>query len=209
MTNSSKIQSNVSNYYTKKINDFGKTPQGVDWNSAETQEIRFVQLSKLISKDSFSVLDFGCGYGSYYSFLKLNYLNFNYTGYDISESMRVAAKESLSGTNDTKIVDENGLVQFYDFVVASGIFNVKLDNAIGDWVEYTKETLMELNRLALTGFSFNMLTSYSDRHLMKDYLYYPDPMKYFDFCKQNFSRNVALLHDYDLYEFTLIVRKES
>ena len=30
---------------------------------------------------------------------------------------------------------------------------------------------------------------------------------FFDFCKRNFSRNVALLHDYGLYDFTIIVRK--
>ena len=29
----------------------------------------------------------------------------------------------------------------------------------------------------------------------------------FDVCKQPFSPRVALLHDYPLYEFTIIVRK--
>ncbi|MBM3138043.1 MAG: class I SAM-dependent methyltransferase, partial [Chloroflexi bacterium] len=29
----------------------------------------------------------------------------------------------------------------------------------------------------------------------------------FDYCKVNFSKNVALLHDYKLYDFTIIVRK--
>jgi hypothetical protein len=28
-------------------------------------------------------------------------------------------------------------------------------------------------------------------------------------CKRRFSRNVALLHDYDLYEFTVLVRKAA
>ena len=38
-------------------------------------------------------------------------------------------------------------------------------------------------------------------------LYYADPCALFDYCKRNFSRNVALLHDYKIYDFTLIVRK--
>jgi hypothetical protein len=42
---------------------------------------------------------------------------------------------------------------------------------------------------------------------MKDYLYYADPMKLFDHCKKKYSKKVAILHDYPLYEFTLLVRK--
>jgi hypothetical protein len=30
---------------------------------------------------------------------------------------------------------------------------------------------------------------------------------FFDHCKRNFSRQVALLHDYGLWEFTILVRK--
>jgi len=42
---------------------------------------------------------------------------------------------------------------------------------------------------------------------MRDYLYYGDPCFYFDLCKRSYSRQVALMHDYGLYEFTLLVRK--
>ena len=38
-------------------------------------------------------------------------------------------------------------------------------------------------------------------------LYYADPCALFDYCKRSFSRNVALLHDYEIYDFTLLVRK--
>ena len=47
---------------------------------------------------------------------------------------------------------------------------------------------------------------YTERMLAD--LYYADPCALFDHCKTKYSRNVALLHDYGLYEFTLIVRKE-
>ena len=58
------------------------------------------------------------------------------------------------------------------------------------------------------GFSFNCLTKYSDAEKMMDNLFYADPCDLFDYCKWNFSKQVALLHDYGLYEFTIIVRKE-
>ena len=42
---------------------------------------------------------------------------------------------------------------------------------------------------------------------IRDSLYYADPMYLFDYCKRHFAKDVALLHDYSLYDFTLIVRK--
>ncbi len=67
--------------------------------------------------------------------------------------------------------------------------------------------LHKMNRLSARGFSVNFLTKYSDADHMRPHLYYADPCYLFDYCKRNFSRNVALLHDYEVYDFTLIVRK--
>ena len=65
-----------------------------------------------------------------------------------------------------------------------------------------------MNELADRGFSFNFLTKYSDADHMRPDLYYADPGFIFDVCKRRFSRNVAILHDYDLYDFTVVVRKK-
>ena len=64
-----------------------------------------------------------------------------------------------------------------------------------------------MNKFSLKGFAFNVLTKYSDKEYMQNNLYYADPLFLFDYCKRNFSQNVALLHDYELYEFTLIIKK--
>jgi hypothetical protein len=55
-----------------------------------------------------------------------------------------------------------------------------------------------------------MLTSYSDsgRMARRPDLYFADPLFYFDYCKRNFSPDIALLHDYGLYDFTVLVRKQ-
>jgi len=93
-----------------------------------------------------------------------------------------------------------------DFTVASGIFNVRLDVPDDDWRAYVEATVETLASLSLRGFAFNMLTSYSDSDKMRSDLYYGDPGWFFDLCKRRYARNVALLHDYGLYEFTMIVR---
>ncbi len=62
------------------------------------------------------------------------------------------------------------------------------------------------DRLSTQGFSFNLLTNYSDREYMRDDLYYAEPCRLFDHCKRRYSRQVALLHDYGLYEFTILAQ---
>ena len=68
--------------------------------------------------------------------------------------------------------------------------------------------LDSFDRLSTKGFAFNLLTRYSDSELMRPDLYYADPLFLFDYCKNKYSRLVSIIHDYPLYEFTVLVRKE-
>jgi SAM-dependent methyltransferase len=203
----SELLNKVEKYYTEKLKKFGVSPKGVDWNSLESQFIRFQQLSNVIIENSrFSLLDYGCGYGALVEFLtQQGYKPSEYFGYDISEAMiKEASKNNSMGytTYSPHLPSKS-----FDYVIASRIFSVKMNLSEDDWAGYIIRTLHELNRLSDKGFSFNMLTSYSDMELMRENLFYANPSYYFDYCKSNFSKSVALLHDYPLYEFSIIVRK--
>jgi SAM-dependent methyltransferase len=204
----SQIIKQVSEYYSSKILDFGATPQGVDWNSEESQRIRFEQLVKIIPEgaSNFSVLDYGCGYGALYEYLRTKFTSFDYTGYDISEAMLAEAKKKYPGKNIRWISSADNIPP-HDFVMASGILNVKLNFTKPLWEKYIKAVLQQMNSWCRKGFAFNILTKYSDREHMKKHLYYADPAFLFDYCKKNFSKYVAVLHDYPLYEFTIHVKK--
>jgi len=203
------IKKGVIKYYSEKIVNHGATSKGVDWNSTESQYLRFEQLCKVITINSnFSICDFGCGYGEL-----LNYINrhlskeFNYIGFDISPEMIEKANQLYPATPSCKFSTQLP-TEKVNYVIASGIFNIRLNLANDDeWLKYLLSTLQQINSLSTDGFSFNALTSYSDKEFMQDYLYYADPSFLFDYCKKNFSKNVALLHDYNLYEFTILVRK--
>jgi hypothetical protein len=63
--NKKNIINQVNNYYTSKLEEHGNSHWGVDWNSVESQEWRFQQLTKLLPLESkLSVIDYGCGYGA-------------------------------------------------------------------------------------------------------------------------------------------------
>lgn len=201
----------IQKYYTKKILQYGILPKGVDWKDEYSQFVRFEQLLKIVDNQSnFTINDLGCGYGKLYEYMtNSKYKISNYFGYDLSEEMIVRALELYSKNSNAyfqKINHPNEMSEA-DITIASGIFNVKMHYKESEWIDYIKNTLNTMNLKSKDGFSFNILTKYSDKEFMKDYLYYADPCCFFDYCKCNFSKNVSLLHDYKLYEFTILVRK--
>lgn len=198
----------IAQYYTDKLRSYGNDPRGVDWNGSEGQMLRFVQLCKVLDRDtSFSLSDIGCGYGALLDFLNLHFSGFDYTGVDISQAMVDAATQRFAGNENIRFVQGTQAPQSTDFAIASGIFNVKLGQSEDAWRAYIRATLDSMHGCTTKGFAFNCLTSYSDAEKMRPDLHYADPCELFDLCKRQFSRNVALLHDYGLYEFTILVRK--
>lgn len=198
----------VREYYDKKLADHGPTPEGVDWNGSESQKLRFAELTKIIRGDEhFSFNDFGCGYGALYDHLLATQKSFEYHGFDLSENMISQARNMHRDQANCRFSAAIDQVKSADYTVASGIFNVKLSTDNKIWLDYILSVLEQLNNLSNKGFAFNCLTAYSDNERMKDYLYYADPLYLFDYCKKNFSRNITLLHDYDLYEFTILIKK--
>ncbi|CAK8724867.1 Trans-aconitate 2-methyltransferase [Candidatus Electrothrix laxa] len=200
----------VATYYSEKLAQHGETPRGVDWNGEESQTLRFEQLCKLIdTKKYFSINDLGCGYGALYSFLANKYAEFNYTGVDVSADMIRAAEQHCQNKFQARFILSSEPDKVADYSIASGIFNVRLDRSDDEWLSYLNATLDVLDRTSRLGFAFNCLTSYSDEDKKRDYLYYADPCLLFDLCKRRYSRQVALLHDYGLYEFTIYIRRIS
>lgn len=204
------IHSDVARYYAEKLQEHGDTPRGVDWNGEQGQVLRFAQLLRVVDiAAAFSINDLGCGYGAMFEHLQAAGGAFSYHGYDLAEDMILAARKRHAGASNADFHVAAAPTQEADYGVASGIFNVRLGHTDSGWMEYMRSTLDSMNQTSRRGFAFNCLTSYSDADRMRDYLYYADPCALFDLCKRRYSRNVSLLHDYDLYEFTILVRKAS
>jgi SAM-dependent methyltransferase len=199
----------VRDYYEAKLRQHGPTPGGVDWNGEASQNVRFETLSRVITHvagDSFSIDDYGCGYGAHFAWLRSQgFTQMDYLGIDVSPEM---VDEGKKLHPEASFVVGNTSPRVADYAVASGIFNVALQSGREDWQSYILATLDAMHRSSRRGFSFNCLTSYSDAEYMRPHLHYGDPCFYFDHCKRHYSRQVALLHDYGLYEFTIIVRKD-
>lgn len=207
------MKEKFESFYNDHLKKFGSTAQGVGWKNEDAQRIRFQQLVKIIGQheDSFSINDLGCGIGDFNTFLRENEYQFIYRGYDVMPEMIQEAKRRFDKLSNTffKIIGSAQEMEVAHYTVASGIFNIRFNCDDDSWLKYILETLTYINEKSTDGFVFNVLTKYSDHEFMKKELYYADPGFLFDYCKTNFSKNVALLHDYDQYDFTILVKQKN
>jgi SAM-dependent methyltransferase len=195
----------IARLYEDSLSKHGTAAMGVGWRDSSSHALRFSKLAAVIDdRDSAaSVNDLGCGYGAFYEFLtNSGFVVSLFRGYDISEEMLVRARklqpkgEFLLGSTLDRVAD-------YSF--ACGIFNVRLEADETAWLRHIERTLQNLHDFSARGFAFNLLTTYVDYR--ERHLFYGDPSYFFDLCKRRYSRKVALLHDYPLYEWTIVVRK--
>jgi SAM-dependent methyltransferase len=207
MSESDSIRSSVATYYASKLAAHGPTPQGVDWNGVASHELRHRQFLRLLDGiPDASLLDLGCGFGDFFRFLRAEGHRGRYIGYDIAPDM-IAEALRLHGQGADRqwrvgAEPEEGA----DFAIASGILNVKGDAQVEVWERYVLETIDILARVGRRGFAFNVLSLSSDPERRAANLYYADASKMLSYCLGRYGRSVALLQDYGLYEFTVIVR---
>lgn len=202
------ITDEVAGYYSKRLAEHGETPRGVDWNGVAGQTLRFAELARVIeSGEPYSVNDLGCGYGALFEYLRQRPEPVDYQGIDVSYEMVRSALARFEGADNASFIVSDRPSRTADYGLASGIFNVRQERGDEEWRLYMLEVISVLDKTSRKGFAFNCLTSYSDPDKRRGYLYYADPLWLFDVCKRQYSRQVALLHDYGLFEFTILVKK--
>jgi SAM-dependent methyltransferase len=202
----------VETLYSGNLAEHGRESKSVGWPDEASQLLRFEKLALVMEgappDRSVSVNDFGCGYAAMFSWLdsRPSPRIDRYIGYDISDEMLRAAREQANDPR-VELIDSREVTEQADYSLVSGTFNVRIDASDDEWGAYVRECLVTLCEKSRLGFAFNLLTSYVDWR--KDDLFYADPAEWFTFCKQELSRYVTLIHDYPLYEWTMLVRKET
>jgi hypothetical protein len=196
----------VSKYYSEKVQQFGATPAGVDWKDRTGQETRFEQLAKITRRARTGTLaELGCGWGAFAAWAREHGFELTYTGYDISPQMLETARGLFGNRPDISFRPGAEPTEEADYVIASGIFNVRFDVSDDAWMSYVDSTIDAMACKARIGFAFNCLTGFSDPERKEARLFYPYPGELFDRCLHRHGRHGALLQDYGLYEFTILI----
>lgn len=201
----------VGALYTGNLHEHGLSSRSVGWKDAESQRLRFDKLAEVILPEhraaGFTCNDWGCGYGAMCDYLdqREDFTLNRYYGYDISKEMIAAARGAECSR--AEFIEATLPTQIADYTFVSGTFNVRFQSSDADWADYIRQSLSDLWKKSRHGLAFNLLTTFVDWRA--DDLFYADPAEFFTFCRRKLSRFVTLLHDYPLYEWTILVRREN
>lgn len=196
----------VRDLYARSLAQHGVSPMAVGWRDEASQGLRFAKLMTVADgiEESLDINELGVGYGALHDYLAASGRPVaRFRGYDIVPGMIEAARARLPA--DAELILGDRIEKTGHVSVTSGIFNVPGLPDEERWEAYIASVLDNMHEHSTIGFSFNLLTSYVD--WKAEGLYYADPSHWFAFCKKRYGRFVALLHDYPLWEWTMVVRK--
>ena len=202
------IRTRVRAYYSEAIEQHGPTPLGVDWANAASQYLRFLQLLRICDFDSsFSLNDFGCGYGALLEYLALRHrgARIAYDGIDLSPAMIATASKRWAKRPDTTFRVASRCMKIADYSVASGVFNVRLGQSFEVWEAYIEHILRDLLHHSRMGFAVNFMLPH-DAAPTENELYRSPMPRWVTFCRKELGCSVRPLRGYGLREFTLLMR---
>lgn len=147
---------NNHTFYSGAYTKHGVSPQGVNWYSQETQEIRFQVIYNLLKDElsQSSIADAGCGFGDFYLFLHVQgFTPKHYIGIDVMEEFLEVAKKRLEHARGYSFTCKDVLKEPLpraDWYVCSGALNILSD--FNTWLFIEKMLLY-----AKKGVVFNIL----------------------------------------------------
>jgi len=176
-------------FYNRHLRDFGDSPQAVRW-TPEGQISRYETLLTVTGDLSGkTILDFGCGKGDFYGFLRNKGASVSYCGIDVNSNLIQLAQQKYPQAEFLALdIDEETFHRPFDVIVAIGVFNLRIAGIEKSMKELLK-TLFPLCREAL---HVNFLTYYVPRRSVE--LFYVKPDEIFAFSIQEISPSVTVRH---------------
>jgi len=207
-----KISENTIERYSSRYKKLGRNVKSLGWGSVEQQHYRFGRVLKFVECHNRSILDIGCGFGDFYSFMKLNNITpLEYTGWDINHNLIDEANKDSHANTNFEVVDllSENIDKKADIVVMLGLLNFNLKSERNN-IEYSKKMIQKAflhcnEKLVVDFISINMNQNYPK----EDFIFYHKPGEILDFAF-TLTSNVSLFHNYKSIpqkEFMLVLEK--
>lgn len=198
---SNKILDRIGHYYNDLVSTYGHHPRSCDYGQQESQKIKFTVLGTCTDYTNKSVLDIGCGFADFYSYLVQKYGSVDYHGVDISTKMIETAKTLHPSLHlEVRNVFEDVPDRKFDIITANGIFYLLGNEAWPLLQVFVKKMYDMCNEVV----AFNTLSVWAPDK--QDGEFYADPSVVLSFCK-SLSPWVSLRHDYHTRDFSVFIYK--
>lgn len=204
------------NRYTKRYTELGRDIKTLGWGSKDQQVYRFKQtLMCEINFKGKTVLDIGCGFGDYFSFLKSNSVGIHkYIGWDINPNLINEGKKQHQGSTLADFELKNLFVEIdsgpvADIGVSLGALNFNLTGKLDNY-QYSEIFLKKAFSFVREVLIVDFLSSHRFEGYPKEgFVFYHSPEKMLEFAL-SLSKNVVLKHNYlpiPQKEFLLFIHK--
>jgi SAM-dependent methyltransferase len=187
-------------FYNRHFKKFGDRPEALRWTPQGQLKRYHTFLDIAPDLSNQKILDYGCGMGDFYKFLKRQGLDVHYTGVDINENFINVAKKKYPECNFTVMnIDEDALEGYYDYIFICGVFNLRVPGVQDD----LRNALITLFKHCNKALALNALSSHTPTKDIE--LNYTSPEDTMRFAIENLSPAVFLRHDRIPDDFTLFI----
>lgn len=146
----------IAHYHRHRIGRYrAGAVESLGWRAVESQSRRFEAIGALADFSGHSILDLGCGYGDFRSYLDGRYTGFTYLGVDQMPEFIEEAKRRWADATGTDFVQSDftrAQLPESDLVVASGALIYRCATP-----GFHHEMIARFFKAARIGFAFNML----------------------------------------------------
>ncbi|MCG2689720.1 class I SAM-dependent methyltransferase [Candidatus Parcubacteria bacterium] len=200
--------------YGGRLKTLGPIIRTLGWDTKENQFKRFQSAVSLLNLQGKSVVDFGCGFGDFFEFLKINKIKVaSYLGIDINPGLLDEAKKRHKNGKFQclNILLNQAKNKLADIGFAFGVLNFNLKGKPNNY-DYSKEFIKRGYSLCKEVFVVDMLSSYLTKNYPKEgFVFYHSPEKMFKFAL-GLTPNIILKHDCEPIpqkEFTLYLKRND
>ena len=187
-------------FYNFHLKQFGDRPEALRW-TPQGQLKRYARLAEIAPDlNNASILDYGCGTGDFYRFLKRRGSTCSTRASISTKTSSSSQRRNIPNARSTCwTAPEDQVEGFFDYIVICGVFNLRVPGVADD----LKETLVTLFKHCNKGLALNALSSHTP---IKDpELHYTSPEEMVKFTLENLSPYFALRHDRVQDDFTLYI----
>jgi SAM-dependent methyltransferase len=202
----------IAEHYNSCFEKHGDNNLGVDWpNYKDTltrHKVMFevTRFGNQTPKKPISLLDFGCGLGHFYEWIRNEKIEVNYSGLDINENFYNLCKNKFPNLEFFhKDILKDEILPNYDYIICNGVFTEKRNLTQDEMFDFLKKTISVLWKKTDVGISFNVMSKLVDWE--RNELFHLSIDDLGKFITQNLSRNFIIRNDYKLYEYTVYVYK--
>lgn len=174
------------------------------------QKERFDALTRPITQDGFTILDYGCGFGHLKDYLDQKFTHYHYTGVDITASF---IQDNLSHFNGQKNASFQHITSYqdvhgqYDYILSAGVFNLRYNDDLTINKQFVYDSITHLFHCTKTALLIDFMPA--DVDYMQESAYHQDVMEIYDFFRKNLTRRLMIDQSYMPYEYCLIAFKNQ